>query len=125
MADRLGAVPVVIYSALRLLLMGAVFAISYLLGAGILIAALLAIIVGWSLSFLLLKPYADAATTWLADRRKAQAAGDIPRFSAQISADEAAEDALISGAESEGELPPEPDAPGVQPPSQGEAETEQ
>lgn len=100
--------PVVIYSALRLALMGAVFAVSYLLGAGILIAALLAIIVGWSLSFLLLKPYADAATTWLAERRKAQAEGRMPRFSAQISADEAEEDALIEGSEREGD--PEPDS---------------
>lgn len=90
--------PVVIYSALRLLLMAVVFVVSYLLGAGVLIAGLLAIIVGWLLAFLVLKPYADAATTWLADRRKAQAEGRAPRFSAKISADEDAEDALIQGA---------------------------
>lgn len=78
--------------------MAVVFVVSYLLGAGVLIAGLLAIIVGWLLAFLVLKPYADAATTWLADRRKAQAEGREPRFSAKISADEDAEDALIEGA---------------------------
>lgn len=95
MPGSVDGVPVVIYSALRLLVMGAVFAISYFLGAGVLIAALLAIVVGWLLSYLLLKPQADAAANWLIQRRQAQAEGRAPRFSAQISADEAAEDALI------------------------------
>lgn len=76
--------------------MAAVFVVSYLLGAGILIAALLAIIVGWALSFLLLKPYADAATEWFAQRKSAQDAGQAPRFTAQIAADEAEEDAIIA-----------------------------
>lgn len=80
-------------------MMAVVFVISYLLGAGILIAALLAIIVGWSLSFLLLKPYADAATQWFAQRKTDQDEGRTPRFTAQIAADEAEEDALIADAQ--------------------------
>jgi len=102
--------------------MAAVFGISYLLGAGILIAALLAIVVGWSLSFLLLKPFADAATTWLAERRQAQASGEIPRFSAQISADEAAEDALIESQESPSQAPQEPPSNPRSDASEGEPE---
>jgi len=113
LAGSLDAVPVVIYSVLRLALMAAVFGITYLLGAGLLIAALLAIVVGWSLSYLLLKPFADAAATWLAERGRAQASGEIPRFSAQISADEAAEDALIESQE------PAPNEPPAHPQANG------
>lgn len=103
------------YSILRLALIAVVFGIAYGLGAGLLTAGLLSIIVSWTISYLFLKPQADESTQWFVQRREAQRRGDVPRFSAQVSADEAAEDAIVDAGTpaDEDPAPQQPREPGV------------
>jgi len=108
-------VPVFRYSILRLALIAVVFGIAYALGAGLLTAGLLSIIVSWAISYLFLRPQAEESTEWFVERREAQKRGDVPRFSAQVSADEAAEDAIVDAGTpaDENPSPAQPREPGV------------
>lgn len=65
--------PIAVYSVLRIALFGAAFAGFWALGAGPLVAALLAAMVSFALAFVLLRRQRDDVTRWIVDRRAARA----------------------------------------------------
>ena len=96
-----GTVPVVVYSLLRLGLFALALVGLWLAGMGGWLLVLVAAVVAWALSYVLLGQWRDGAARWIADRRS----DDRPRFSAQVLADADAEDAEAAAAR--GEEPPQ------------------
>lgn len=96
--------PVVIYSLLRLGLFAAALAGLWAVGMGGWLLVVVAAVVAWALSYVLLGAPRTAAATWLAQRR---GGGDgttpRPRFGAGASADAAIEDAADDAARRERE----------------------
>jgi hypothetical protein len=85
--------PVIIYSVLRLGLFALALVGLWLAGMGGWLLVVLAAVVAWALSYVLLAARRDAAARWIADRRSA----GRPRFSPAVEADAAAEDAAAEG----------------------------
>lgn len=81
--------PVVIYSLLRLGLFALALVGLWRAGMGGWLLVVVAAVVAWALSYVLLGRWRDGAARWIADRRSR----DRPRFSAQVLADADAEDA--------------------------------
>jgi len=96
-------VPVVTYSILRLGLFVAALLGLWWAGMGGWLLVLVATVVAFVLSYVLLGRQRDAAALWLADRRAA--AAGRPRFSARVEADAAAEDALADAAAHPARMP--------------------
>ena len=67
--------PIAVYSVLRIALFLAAFAGFWALGAGVLLAAMLAAVVSFALAFVLLRRQRDDVTRWIVDRRAARADG--------------------------------------------------
>ncbi|WP_223145102.1 DUF4229 domain-containing protein [Actinotalea subterranea] len=86
--------PLVVYSALRLGLFAAALGALWWVGLGGWLLVVVAAVVAWALSYVLLAGPRDAAALWLAGRAERRAAGR--RFSAQVESDAAAEDAEAS-----------------------------
>jgi hypothetical protein len=84
-------VPVVTYSLLRLaLFVGALLGL-WLAGMGGWLLVVVATVAAWALSYVVLRRYQLAADRWIAERR----ASGRPRFSTDVEADAAAEDAAV------------------------------
>lgn len=89
-----GGVPVVIYSLLRLGLFAAALIGLWAVGMGGWLLVLVAAVVAWALSYVLLGGPRTAAATWIAQRRGgADRATPRPWFGVGASADAAIEDA--------------------------------
>jgi Protein of unknown function (DUF4229) len=89
-------VPLVTYSALRLALLGACFALGYWAGLRSWLL-LLVPFVAWGLSYVLLGGPREAAAQYLAERAERKRAGE-PRLPASAREDAAYEDAVVDRA---------------------------
>lgn len=102
--------PLVVYSALRLLVLAAVMAALALVGMGGWLLVVVAALAAWAVSYLVLAGPRDRAALWLARRAERRRATGT-RFSPGVDADAAAEDAEAGGPEpreaSEGQAEPE------------------
>jgi peptidoglycan/LPS O-acetylase OafA/YrhL len=89
----------VIYTLLRLALVGAAFGLLYAVGLRGWLLPVVAVVVALAISYLTLRKPRDAATQWMADRaeRRAAARAATPR----IDADAAHEDAALDRADRE------------------------
>lgn len=103
--------PLLVYSVLRLGLFGVALITLAWAGMRDWLLILVAAVVAWALSYVLLNRQRDAAAQWLADRAAGRRRAG-KRFTRGIDADAAAEDALLaSGAGgSEREAQPQQDA---------------
>jgi len=119
-------VPFLIYSALRLLLLGVTAVVLYVIGLRGLLLAVLAIVIAAMLSFLLLRKQANATAVYF-DQRRQRRARTIDRVDRFISEDAAAEDEAVesrsAASPDHGGEAPHPDA--TKPPSPRERDTEQ
>lgn len=84
--------PVVVYSALRLALLAATLVAGAFAGLRDWLLVVVATLVAWGLSYVLLRGPRDAAARWLADRAERRRAAGL-RFTPGVEADEDAEDA--------------------------------
>jgi uncharacterized membrane protein len=84
-------VTVVWYSLLRLALFAAVFAVVYLLGAHWALAAVLALIISWGVSYVFLRRLGDAAARTIAQRVESGRPGGL---AAKVAEEESREDRL-------------------------------
>ncbi|GAA2720166.1 hypothetical protein CAE01nite_05040 [Cellulomonas aerilata] len=96
------------YSALRLGLLAACFALGYWAGLRTWLLLLVATFSAWGLSYVLLARQREAAAVHLAERA-ARRAGGGRRFPAAAESDAAHEDALDDAARSGAAAPPVPD----------------
>jgi hypothetical protein len=90
-------VPVVTYSLLRLGLFAAALLGLWLAGMGGWLLVVVATVVAWALSYIVLRRFQLRADRWIAERR----ASGRPRFSTDVEADAAAEDAAAEDAAAE------------------------
>lgn len=81
--------PIVTYSLLRLALFAGALLGLWLAGMGGWLLVVVATVAAWALSYVVLRKYQLAADRWIAERR----AGGRPRFSTDVEADAAVEDA--------------------------------
>ncbi|WNB85934.1 DUF4229 domain-containing protein [Cellulomonas sp. ATA003] len=88
--------PLVTYSALRIALLAACFGLGYLAGLRTWLLLIVATLVAWGLSYVLLRGPRDRAALYLAERAERRASGH--RFSAHAESDAAHEDAVVDGA---------------------------
>ncbi|MEG3615996.1 DUF4229 domain-containing protein [Isoptericola haloaureus] len=85
--------PLVIYSALRLLILVAVLVLGYVVGLGGWLLPLVALVVAFAVSYLALPRQRDAAALWLAERDRERK----ERRERVVDEDAAAEDAALDG----------------------------
>jgi hypothetical protein len=88
--------PLVTYSALRLGLLAACFALGYWAGLRIWLLLFVATFAAWGLSYVLLARPREAAAVYLAERAQQRAAGTRPPGHADL--DAAQEDAVVDAA---------------------------
>jgi uncharacterized membrane protein YraQ (UPF0718 family) len=90
-------VPLFLYTLYRVLVLAAAFGLLLLAGAHEVLAAAVAVVVAFLVSYLFLRGPRDAATAWLAARAEARAArraaGPQSRFAKGVAEDERLEDA--------------------------------
>lgn len=98
-----GRVPLVTYSALRIVLLAACFGLGYLAGLRTWLLLLVATLVAWGVSYVLLGGPRDRAALYLADRAERRASGH--RFSAAAESDAEHEDAVVDEATRHGTGP--------------------
>lgn len=110
--------PLVVYSLLRLALLVAAVVAGWAVGMRGWLLVVVATVVAWAVSYLVLNGRRAAAATWLAERAERRRASGR-RISAHVDADDAAEDAEAERLGSRSTVP----AP--QPRSHGQAEAEQ
>ena len=84
--------PVIVYSALRLALLVLALVAGALAGLRDWLLVVVATLVAWGLSYVLLAGPRDAAALWLAERAERRRTAGV-RFSSGVEADEDAEDA--------------------------------
>ena len=97
--------PLVTYSLLRLGLFALALVGLWLAGMGSWLLVVVAALVAWALSYVLLGRWRTAAATWRAERAAARGTG--PRFSDRVTAEAEAEDAEADAAGSrDGVVPP-------------------
>ncbi|WP_223148337.1 MULTISPECIES: DUF4229 domain-containing protein [unclassified Actinotalea] len=84
-----------VYSLLRLGLLAGVLVAGWAVGLGGWLLVVVAALVAWALSYLLLAGPRDRAARWIADRAERRRTG--PRFSAGVEDDVLAEDAEARG----------------------------
>lgn len=114
--------PLVVYSAQRLALFLAALAALYALRMGGWLLVVVAAVVAWALSYVLLGRSRDAAALWLHERVSGRRTG---RFGAGLAADAQAEDAEAART-SEGQAEAEQDSVGqLEEPGAGEHGTQQ
>lgn len=113
--------PFLVYSLLRLGLLAAALVALWLVGMRDWLLVLVATVVAWALSYLMLNRHRAAAALWLAGRAEARRTSGR-RISADVDADAAAEDAEAELAGSPTGRPSQPDDT---PPSHGQTEAEQ
>ena len=89
--------PLVTYSALRIALLAVCFGLGYRAGLRTWLLLLVATLVAWGLSYVLLGGPRDRAATYLAERAQSRRAGG-QRFSASAEADAEHEDSVVDGA---------------------------
>lgn len=92
----------VVYSLLRLGLLAAALVALWAVGLGGWLLVVVAAVVAWALSYVLLGGPRDRAALWVAERARARRSG--PRFTPGVESDAAAEDA-------EADAPPQSDRP--------------
>lgn len=80
-----------VYSLLRLGLLALALVAGWAAGLGGWLLVVVAAVVAWALSYVLLGGPRDRAALWIAERAAARGSG--PRFGASVAADAAAEDA--------------------------------
>lgn len=108
--------PVVTYSALRLGLFAVALLGLWLAGMGGWLLVVVAALVAFALSYVLLRRQRDAAASWLATRRTG--VDPRPRFSRAVEDDAAAEDAAADRLRPERVGSPDP-REGAEPPAAG------
>jgi hypothetical protein len=101
-----GRVPLVTYSALRLGLLAACFALGYWAGLRTWLLLGVAVLAAWALSYILLAGPRDAAARYLAERAERRRTGGR-RFPGGSDDDAAVEDALDDRARSDPEGQPD------------------
>lgn len=92
------------YSLLRLGLFALALVALWAAGMGSWLLVVVAALVAWALSYVLLGRWRTAAATWLAERAAARGTG--PRFSGRVTAETQAEDAEADAAGSRGVVGP-------------------
>ncbi len=114
--------PLVVYSALRLLLLGLTLLVGWATGLGGWLLVVVAAFAAWALSYVLLARPRDAAALWLADRSERRRTSGA-RFSPGVEADALAEDAeaRAAGATDPAGPPAQPGAPDRVAGEQGQA----
>lgn len=85
------------YSLLRLGLLALALVAGWAVGMGGWLLVLVAALVAWALSYVLLAGPRDAAARWVAERAERRRTG--PRFSPGVESDAAAEDAAVDDAD--------------------------
>lgn len=113
--------PLAVYSAVRLALLGAVVLLLALAGLRGWLLLGVAVVIAWLASYALLGRLRDGAARYLAEAAERRRSGEGPRFGPRIEADAAYEDALV--ADRDGARPFSRD--GDRPISDREAEPEQ
>lgn len=126
--------PFVVYSLLRLALLVAALVAGWAVGLRGWLLVVVATVVAWAVSYLVLNGRRTAAATWLAERAERRRASGR-RISAHVDADDAAEDAEAErlrapartvGPRSHGQAEPQEDAVGeLERPGPGEHGTQQ
>lgn len=112
--------PLVVYSLLRLALLVAALVAGWAVGMRGWLLVLVATVVAWAVSYLVLNGRRTAAATWLAERAERRRASGR-RISARVDADDAAEDAEAERLGARDGAPPA----ARHPRSHGEAEPEE
>lgn len=102
--------PVIVYSVLRLALLAVALVAGALAGLRDWLLVVVAALVAWGLSYVLLPGPRDAAARWLADRAERRRATGV-RFSPGVEADEDAEDAEADAVRKAEDPDPQSDNP--------------